>query len=84
VVIEHGGGSSAAYPVARDVLTFLYDREKAMAMLEPLEKAWGGTIKERMAIKMQHYKAKVALEEAIRRGEVILPQENAAGGAGAQ
>ncbi|MGL5838319.1 MAG: penicillin-binding transpeptidase domain-containing protein, partial [Sphingorhabdus sp.] len=50
VVIEHGlGGARAAAPVAKDVLTFLYDREKAMAALEAFEAGWGGGIEERMA-----------------------------------
>jgi penicillin-binding protein 2 len=49
VVIEHGlGGARAAAPVAKDVLTFLYDREKAMAALEAFESGWGGSIEERM------------------------------------
>lgn len=49
VVIEHGmGGSRAAAPVAKDFMTYLYDREKAMAALEGFEGGWGGTIKERM------------------------------------
>ncbi|PZQ21552.1 MAG: penicillin-binding protein 2 [Sphingopyxis macrogoltabida] len=49
VVIEHGmGGSRAAAPVAKDIFTFLYDREKAMKALEEFEAGWGGTIKERM------------------------------------
>ncbi|MGQ3100724.1 MAG: penicillin-binding protein 2 [Alphaproteobacteria bacterium HGW-Alphaproteobacteria-17] len=49
VVIEHGmGGSRAAAPIAKDIFTFLYDREKAMEALETLEAGWGGTIKERM------------------------------------
>lgn len=49
VVIEHGmGGSRAAAPVAKDIFTFLYDREKAMEALETLEAGWGGPIKERM------------------------------------
>lgn len=49
VVIEHGmGGSRAAAPVAKDFMTYLYDREKAMAALEGFEAGWGGTIKERM------------------------------------
>jgi penicillin-binding protein 2 len=43
------GGARAAAPVAKDVLTFLYDREKAMASLEALEAGWGGGIEERMA-----------------------------------
>lgn len=49
VVIEHGGGSGAAYPVARDVMTYLFDREKAMTALQDFETGWGGTIQERMA-----------------------------------
>lgn len=65
VVIEHGGGSGAAYPVARDVLTFLYDREKAMDVLTGLEKTWGGTIQERMDMDMAAYRAKRNLEKAI-------------------
>ena len=52
VVIEHGmGGARAAAPVAKDVLTFLYDRDQAMASLEALEAAWGGNIEQRMATK---------------------------------
>lgn len=50
VVIDHGmGGSRAAAPVAKDVLTYLFDRNKAMEALLALEEAWGGTIEERMA-----------------------------------
>jgi penicillin-binding protein 2 len=49
VVIEHGmGGSRAAAPVAKDFMTFLFDREKAMEALDTFEAGWGGTIKERM------------------------------------
>ncbi len=52
VVIEHGmGGARAAAPVAKDVLTFLYDRDQAMASLEALEAGWGGNIEQRMAAK---------------------------------
>ncbi|WP_417594167.1 penicillin-binding protein 2 [Parasphingorhabdus sp.] len=65
VVIEHGGGSGAAYPVARDVLTYLYDRDKAMDVLTGLEKSWGGTIQERMDAKMAAYRAKKNLEKAM-------------------
>jgi penicillin-binding protein 2 len=52
VVIEHGmGGARAAAPIAKDVLTFLYDRAQAMASLEALEAGWGGNIEQRMAAK---------------------------------
>ena len=50
VVIEHGmGGARAAAPVAKDALTFLFDREKAMAALAGFESALGGTMAERNA-----------------------------------
>ncbi len=49
VVIEHGGGSGAAYPIARDVTTFLFDPTKGLEALHALEKQWGGTAQERLA-----------------------------------
>jgi penicillin-binding protein 2 len=74
VVIEHGGGSSSAYPVARDVMTFLFDPAKAMDALLALEKGWGGTPQQRMAAKYQLYSAqygtsapKVSAEAAERQ-----------------
>lgn len=50
VIIEHGmGGARAAAPVAKDIFTYLYDRDKAMASLATLEEGWGGDIPTRMA-----------------------------------
>ena len=57
VVVEHGGGSGSAYPIARDVMTFLYDRKIAMDALLKLEANWGGDIEERMARKLMEFKA---------------------------
>ncbi len=51
VVIEHGGGSGAAYPIARDVMTFMFDPAKGMEALNALEAGWGGTAMQRMASK---------------------------------
>ena len=60
VVIEHGiGGSKAAAPVAKDVLTFLYDREKAMVALEGFEAGWGGTPEERMARELAEFRRSI-------------------------
>jgi penicillin-binding protein 2 len=43
VVIEHGmGGARAAAPVAKDVLTYLFDKPKAMESLLKFEEQWGG------------------------------------------
>lgn len=58
VVIEHGmGGSRAAAPVAKDVLTWLFDRQKAMDALAVLEAGWGGDIRTRMAAKEAAFRA---------------------------
>ena len=44
VTIEHGGGGSvAAAPIAKDVMTFIYDKDKALASLRKLEEQWGIT-----------------------------------------
>lgn len=48
VVIEHGGGSGAAYPIARDVMTFMFDPGRGMARLRSLERGWGGTAQRRL------------------------------------
>ena len=48
VVIEHGGGSGAAYPIARDVITFLFDPAKGLEALHAMEKTWGGTAQQRL------------------------------------
>ena len=58
VAIEHGGGSGAAYPIARDVMTFLFDPAKAMEALGAYEKQWGGNIEQRMAAKYASFEAK--------------------------
>jgi len=58
VVIEHGrGGSISAAPVAKDVLTFLYDPASAMARLHALESSWGGTIEQRMERDLAAFRA---------------------------
>ncbi len=56
VVVEHGTfGARAAAPIAKDVMTFLFDQEKAWASLLAMEKTWGGTPTERMDAKYQSY-----------------------------
>lgn len=57
VVIEHGmSGSGAAAPVARDLLTYLFDRKQALETLEAFEKQWGGDLTTRMAAKAEAYR----------------------------
>ncbi len=41
VIVEHGShGGTAAAPIARDVLTYIFEPERALATLEPLERAF--------------------------------------------
>ncbi len=57
VVVEHGmSGGRAASPVARDAITYLYDRERAMEDLERLEAGWGGDTFARMAQQEAEYR----------------------------
>jgi penicillin-binding protein 2 len=57
VVIEHGGGSGAAYPIARDVMTFMFDPAKGMEALSALEAGWGGTAQQRLEARYASYAA---------------------------
>ena len=58
VIIEHGlGGARAAAPVAKDVLTYLFDKDLAMQSLTALEQQWGGTLSERMARRAEAWTA---------------------------
>lgn len=79
VVVEHGTfGARAAAPIARDVMTFLFDPAKAMDTLLALEQSWGGTPAQRMEAKYRAFTAQhgtsapkvgddKAVSEAIRR-----------------
>jgi penicillin-binding protein 2 len=79
VVIEHGGGSGSAYPIARDVMTFLFDPQKGLDALRALERQWGGTAQQRLE---KRYAAFAAARGATvtpppRREEEIFDQVEA-------
>jgi penicillin-binding protein 2 len=60
VVVEHGTfGARAAAPIARDVLTYLFDPGRAWDTLLEMEKTWGGTPMERMQAKYRAYASEV-------------------------
>jgi penicillin-binding protein 2 len=74
VVVEHGTfGARAAAPIAKDVMTFLFDPQQALATLASLEQGWGGTPTERMDAKYRAYVSRVGTtapkvgdEEAVK------------------
>ncbi len=62
VVIEHGGGSGAAYPIARDVMTFMFDPAKGLKALHALEEQWGGTAQERLDAQYASFAAAAGID----------------------
>ncbi|MCW1381820.1 penicillin-binding protein 2 [Novosphingobium sp. KCTC 2891] len=78
VVVEHGGGSGAAYPIARDVMTFLFDPGKAMQVLEDFEKQWGGDVRQRMTTKYNAYAAQYGASAPKAPDEAQAAEEVAA------
>ncbi|MEM7688212.1 MAG: penicillin-binding protein 2 [Pseudomonadota bacterium] len=79
VVIEHGGGSGSAYPIARDVMTFLFDPQKGLDALTALERQWGGTAQERLEKRYAAYAAErgATVTPPPRRDEDIFDQVEA-------
>jgi penicillin-binding protein 2 len=65
VVIEHGTfGARAAAPIAKDVMTYLFDPEHGMQILEGLEAGWGGGLEARMEAKRARWREQNSLQEA--------------------
>lgn len=79
VVIEHGGGSGSAYPIARDVMTFMFDPQKGLDALRALEEQWGGTAQQRLNQRYAIYAAErgEAVPRAPRRDEEIFDKVEA-------
>lgn len=81
VIIEHGGfGASVAAPIARDTITWLYDREKATRSLLALEEEWGGDIATRMAKESAAWRARAAAAPASASAPASAPVSARTGG----
>ena len=77
VVVQHGGGSGSAYPIARDVMTFLFDPAKALEVLHGYEAGWGGTPQQRMEAKYRTYAAQYgAAAPKVENAEDAVEQVN--------
>lgn len=66
VTLEHGGHGAAAAQIARDVMTWLFAPDHAMATLAAFEQNWGGDIGARMA-------AETARWQAAQAGQATSP-----------
>ncbi|RDC59885.1 Penicillin-binding protein [Alteripontixanthobacter maritimus] len=79
VVIEHGGGSGSAYPIARDVMTYLFDPTKGLEALSALETQWGGTAQQRLDQRYAAYASAAGetVAAAPRRDEEVFERVNA-------
>lgn len=67
VVLEHHGHinrNTDVGPIARDVMTYLFDREKAIKTLHELEPIWGGTYAERQVKQAAAFQAAQAAKAA--------------------
>jgi penicillin-binding protein 2 len=75
VVIEHGTfGARAAAPVAKDVMTFLFDRDKALASLESLEAGWGGNLETRMEAARRSWEERAKTPPPPAEGKAPPPE----------
>jgi penicillin-binding protein 2 len=86
VIIEHGGGSGSAYPIARDVTTFLFDPAKGLEALHAYEKQWGGTAQQRLDARYAAYAAQAGQSVAPvpRREQEIFDRVDAEARAAAE
>lgn len=63
IVLEHNGHTVRNLDtpmVGRDIMTYLFDRDRAMASLAEVEPTWGGDIKTRMAATAEQHRLATA------------------------
>ncbi|WP_375397303.1 penicillin-binding protein 2 [uncultured Sphingomonas sp.] len=69
VVLEHGGHTVRNLDtpmIGRDIMTYLFDRERALKSLAEVEATWGGDIQMRMAAETAAYKASLSAVQAAQ------------------
>ncbi len=64
VILEHGGHGAAAAVIARDAITYLYDKQRALDTLAKLQPSWGGDITTRMTREKAQWQATQAANAA--------------------
>ncbi|HVF93773.1 MAG TPA: penicillin-binding protein 2 [Sphingomonas sp.] len=83
VVLEHNGHTVRNLDtplIGRDIMTYLFDRERAIASLAEVEPTWGGDIPTRMAAEEAAYKAAQAPPPAAiaTKTDAAVPSDSAA------
>ena len=83
VVLEHGGHTVRNLDtpgIARDIMTYLFDRDRALASLAEVEPTWGGDIRTRMAADAVAYKAAQSPPPAAvaTKTDGVVPTDSAA------
>ncbi len=71
VILEHGGHGAAAAVIARDAMTYLYDKQRALDTLATLQPTWGGDI----ATRMSRDKAKWQATQAANVAQAAPPAD---------
>ncbi|QDZ07630.1 penicillin-binding protein 2 [Sphingomonas panacisoli] len=69
IVLEHGGHTVTNLDtpgIGRDIITYLLDRDKALASLAELEPTWGGDIATRAAAETAAYKSQISALQAVQ------------------
>jgi len=81
VVLEHGGHITHNLDtpgIGRDIMTYMFDKERALKTLAEFEPTWGGDIVTRMAAKSAEYRAAQAVAPPASAGTVTDAQPTAA------
>jgi penicillin-binding protein 2 len=80
VVLEHNGHTVRVLDtpmIGRDIMTYLFDRDRAMATLADVEPTWGGDIATRMAAEEAAYRAAhtPAPAAAATKTDAVVPSD---------
>ena len=83
IVLEHNGHTVRNLDtplIGRDVMTWLFDRERAMRSLADIEESWGGDIPTRMAAQAAAYRESKAppVETAATKNDAEIPSTSPA------
>ena len=72
--LEHGGhGAQPRAPIGRDIMTYLFDRDRRWPSLAEVEPTWGGDIATRMAARAAYRAARRACRAAATETDAPTP-----------